>query len=281
MKKSTRKKTARPAGTTYTVHVIAAGAGELLNGLASVAITQFPDIQFRVISHALQDTTEKLETTLNGLSGERPIVLHALADDAAKLSVRNACVVRHIPHFDATGQLVSFFSDCVGRLPRNDVSRLHQLDAGYQRRIEAMEFALEHDDSLGMHSLSEADIVIVGVSRVSKTPTTLYLGSRGYKAANVSISQETGIPPELARISKKKIVGFTTQPKRLRQIRAERARSMGLEGTSYDDLRSIARELMAAEAEYRRRGFAIIDVTDLTIEQTVAQILETLQLRPK
>ena len=123
--------------------------------------------------------------------------------------------------------------------------------------------------------------MIVGVSRVSKTPTTLYLGSRGYKAANVSISPDTAIPPELASISADKVVAFTTQPKRLQEIRTQRAKSMGVEGTTYSDLPSIIREVMWAEAEYRRRGYAIIDVTDITIEQTVAQILEALNLRRK
>jgi len=143
-----------------------------------------------------------------------------------------------------------------------------------------MEFALEHDDSLGLQSLDQADIVIVGVSRVHKTPTTLYLGSRGYKAANVSIAPETGFPAQLSRISKKKVVAFTTQPKRLQEIRADRAEHAGMKGTPYDDLGSVIREVMNAEAEYRRRGYAIIDVTGLTIEQTVARIFQTLSLRP-
>ena len=280
-KKGTRKTSSRARANTYTVHLIAAAAGELLSGLAAVAMTQFPEIRFEVVSHPLQNTLEKLESTLGKLSGERPIVLHALADDSAKRLVRNTCVVLHIPHFDATGMLVSFFADCVGTLPQNDVSRLHQFDSAYQRRIDAMEFALEHDDSLGLQSLNEAEVVIVGVSRVSKSPATLYLGSRGYKAANVSISPETGMPPELSKISKKKIVAFTAQPKRLQEIRADRARSTGVQGTAYDDLASIIREVMAAEAEYRRRAYAIIDITDLTIEQTVARILETLELRPR
>lgn len=280
-KKSSRLKSARHAENTYTVHLIAAASGELLGGLAAVAITQFPETQFKVVPHPLQNTSKKLQATLDQLSGERPIVLHALADEAAKLLVRNTCVVRQIPHFDATGQLVSFFSDCVGILPQNDVTRLHQLDSTYQRRIEAMEFTLEHDDSLGLRSLKEAEVVIVGLSRMCKTPTALYLGSRGYKAANVSISQESGIPPELFRISKKKVVAFTSQPKRLQEIRAKRASEMGVQGTPYDDLASIIREVMWAEDKYRRRGYAIIDVTDLTIEQTFARILEVLNLRPK
>lgn len=278
-KKAQRRNPVQPAADSYTIHLVAAAAGELLSGLATVAITQFPETEFHVVSHPLQNHLEKLEATLDNLTGQRRIVLHALADEAAKLMVRNKCVVRHIPHFDATGLLVNFISDCVGALPQNDVSRLHQIDSAYQRRIEAMEFALEHDDSLALRSLNEADIVIVGVSRVSKTPTTLYLGSRGYKTANISVTPETGFPSELSRISKKKIVALTTQPKRLHEIRGDRAKQLGVQGTAYEDLNSVIREVMAAEAEYRRREYPIIDVTDLTIEQTVARIIERLQLR--
>jgi hypothetical protein len=270
----------RPASdNSYALHLIAAATGELLSGLAAVAVSQFPSVAIEVITHPLNDELEKIEATLAKLSGERPIVLHALADQAAKELVRNTCVARRIPHFDATGPLFNFLSDCVGAVPQNDVSRLHQLDAAYRRRIEAMEFTLEHDDSLGLSTLGETDVVIVGVSRVSKSPTALYLGSRGYKVANVSISPQAGFPKVLAKISKKKIVAFTTQPKRLHEIRVERARRMGAAGTDYDDLDKIIEEVMAAEAEYRARGYPIIDVTNLTIEQTAARILEALKLR--
>jgi len=269
------------SGDAYTIHLLAAATGELLNGLAAVAVSQFPGITFEVVSHPLQDDLEKLQATLDTLAGERQIVLHALADQAAKLLVRNSCVTQRIPHFDATGSLMNFISDCVGALPQNDVTRLHQLDAAYRRRIEAMDFTLEHDDSLGLGTLREAEIVIVGVSRVSKSPTALYLGSRGFKVANVSIAPQTGFPAVLAKVSKKKVVAFTTQPKRLHEIRMERARRMGSEGTDYDDLDKIIGEVMAAEAEYRKRGYVVIDVTQLTIEQTAAQILEALKVRPR
>lgn len=278
-KKTKNVKKDEQAEGTFTIHLLATAAGELLNGLATVAISQFPGVDFEVVSHPLQNTTKKLETTLGKLSGKRLIVIHALADEEAKLFVRDQCVVRRIPHFDATGTLINFISDCVGALPKNDVSRLHKLDSAYQRRIEAMEFALEHDDSLGLRSLNEADLVIVGISRVSKSPTTLYLSSRGYKTANVSISPETGFPPELSKISKKKIVAFTMQPKRLQEIRALRARGMGIEGTAYEDLSSLIREVMEAEEEYDRRGYPVIDVTHNTIEQTVAEIMQLVPLK--
>jgi hypothetical protein len=280
-KKSPSKPAAKPASSeAYTLHLIAAAAGELLSGLATVAVSQFPDVELGIVSHPLQTDLEKLAKTLEGISGQHPIVLHALADQAAKRLVRNTCVVRRIPHFDATGPLFNFISDCVGVSPQNDISRLHLLDAAYQRRIEAMEFALEHDDSLGLRSLQDAQIVIVGVSRVSKSPTTLYLSSRGFKVANVSISPETGFPAELAEITKKKIVAFTTQPKRLHEIRVERAKRMGVAAANYENLDSVIREVVDAEAEYRRRGYPILDVTRLTIEQTAARILETLKLQP-
>lgn len=278
-KKPSKKRSVAAPPVAYTIHLIATAAGELLGGLASVAASQFPSVSFEIVSHPLQNTPEKLEATLGDLSGERPIVLHALADETAKLQVRNQCVLRRIPHFDITGNLFMFIADCVGVLPQNDVSRLHTLDAAYQRRIEAMEFAMEHDDGLGLRSVQQADLVIVGVSRVSKSPTTLYLSSRGYKVANVSISPETGFPPELDKIPREKIVAFTMQPKRLREIRAERARQMGLKGAAYEDLRSVIREVMEAEAEFRKRGYPIIDVSDITIEQSAAQIIQALKLR--
>ncbi|MEX2092890.1 MAG: kinase/pyrophosphorylase, partial [Pirellulales bacterium] len=152
------KSTRTSSDDVYTIHLLAAATGDLLSGLAAVAVSQFAGVEFNVVSHPLQDELEKLQATLARLAGERPIVLHALADPAAKQLVRTTCVVRRIPHFDATGSLFHFLADCVGAVPQNDVSRLHRLDAAYRRRIEAMDFTLEHDDSLGLDTLPEADV---------------------------------------------------------------------------------------------------------------------------
>jgi regulator of PEP synthase PpsR (kinase-PPPase family) len=166
----------------------------------------------------------------------------------------------------------------MGELPENDLGRLHQVDEAYDHRIEAMEFALLHDDGLGLATLREAEAVIVGVSRVSKSPTMLFLASRGYKVANVSIAPETGLPDDLTKISQKKIVALTTRPNQLLEIRKERAVQMGLRGAEYDDLQAVIREVVEAEAEYRRRGWPVIDVTNVAIEQTAARIIEILRL---
>jgi regulator of PEP synthase PpsR (kinase-PPPase family) len=262
----------------YTIHLISGSTGDLLFRLATVAATQFSKLDFDIVPHPLADTHAMVEEILKGITGAREIVIHGLPDVSAKQLVRTMCVRKRIPHFDATGPLFDFLADCVGQLADNDLSRLHRMDAAYQRRIEAMEFAMEHDDSLGMSSLENAEIVLVGLSRVSKSPTMLYLGSRGYKVANVAISPETGFPKELAKIPKKKIVALTMQPKRLHEIRVERMKTAGAPGTDYDDLSSVIRELMNFETECRKRGYPLIDATNMTIEQTSAQILKSLKL---
>jgi regulator of PEP synthase PpsR (kinase-PPPase family) len=277
-KKPATKASSLEQPNTVTLHLIAGATGDLLHRLVSVGATQFSGVEFELVSHPMKDDLKKLQQALDRLTGRRPVVIHALPEDKAKQLVRSVCVAQRIPHFDATGPLLNFLADCVGSLPDNDLSRLHRFDATYQKRIEAMEFALEHDDSLGLATLQEADIVIVGVSRVSKSPTTLYLSSRGFKVANVSISPQTGFPELLSQIDQKKIVAFTTQPKRLQAIRSERLKRAGVASSEYDDLRAVIREVMDAEGEYRARGYNVIDVTDLTIEQTAAKILEKLKL---
>lgn len=277
---ATAPRNGKPPGSTVTVHLLSGATGDLLHRLAAVVTTQFSGVTFELAPHRLLDTPEKLTAALGGLTGARPVVIHALADPVLKAAVRQWCVPRSIPQFDATGPLVDFMADCVGALPDNDLTQLHRLDEAYRRRIEAMEFVMDHDDGLGLRNLRAAEVVIVGVSRVSKSPTSLYLGSRGLKVANVSFAPETGIPADLAKIKQNKIVALTTQPKRLQEIRAERAERMGLAGSAYDDLPSVIREVMEAEAEYRRRGWPVIDVTSLTIEQTAARIVEVLGLTP-
>src|SRR5690606_1562376 len=107
-------------------------------------------LDFEIVPHPLAHTHAKIEEILKGIGGERAIVIHGLPDVSTKQLVRTMCVRMRIPHFDATGPLFDFLADCVGQLADNDLSRLHRMDAAYQRRIEAMEFAMEHDDSLGM-----------------------------------------------------------------------------------------------------------------------------------
>lgn len=265
------------AQQSYAIHLVTTSTGDLLYRLASIAATQFSGVDFTLVPHRLKTDLEMLEESLASIDGGNAIVVHAVADSAAKQVVRATCVQRRIPHFDATGPLMDFLADCVGALPDNDVGRLHRVDAQYQQRIAAMEFTIQHDDGLGLETLAEADVILVGLSRVSKSPTSLYLGSRGYKTANVSITPQTGFPKELARL-KKRIVALTMTPQKLQEIRTARMSDFGAPGTSYENLSDVIREVIEAETIYRKRKYPIVDVTQLTIEQTAAKALDALGL---
>src|SRR5918999_2239750 len=154
----------------------------------------------------------------------------------------------------------------------------HALDETYFRRMEAIEFAVKYDDGVGS-GLHDADVVLVGVSRTSKTPLSMYLGYLGWKAANVPIVKGINPPDELFEIDPAKVVGLTIDAKRLEEIRRDRARRMGGGNHSYAKLLEIYEELEEAESVHRRLGCPIIDTTDLSIEETAARVIRIVEQR--
>ncbi len=277
---SAAAKPARRRPKKFTLHIVSDGTGNLAAHMITAILSQFPNVKIDCVFHVFQHSLEKINETTRKFRPGNDIVLHALVDPQLKLAMETACVERDIPHFDLTGSLVQFISDHIGVAPVNELSRLHQVNAGYFQRIEAFEFTAQHDDGLGLQSIEHAEIVIVGVSRVSKSPTSMFLASRGYKVANVSITPTTGFPAELDKVQDR-VVAFTVQPKRLHEIRAVRLAASNLHDTSYDSLREVVREVSQANAEYAARGYPVIDITQMTVEQTAATVLETLKIPRK
>ena len=276
-----------PPKHAYTLHIISDATGSLARSVISAVLTQFPDLQARQIYHVFTKGKEEVEKAIQSFGKRNNIVFYALLDPEAKQAINVACVTRKIPHHDLTGSLVQFISDHTGVLPVNKIGRLHHADADYMERLEAMKFTAQHDDSLHLDSIGHADIVIVGLSRLSKTPTAMYMGSLGYKVANVSIAPETGFPEQLDAV-KKQIVAFTIQPKLLRDIRAKRLKDYqppsqkdGIHNLKYIDQRAVIREVMNAEREYAKRGYPVLDITGMTIEEITANVLRLLGTRRK
>ncbi|MCC6579635.1 MAG: kinase/pyrophosphorylase [Phycisphaeraceae bacterium] len=271
-----RDRKPRPRG--FMLHIISDSTGSLASHLINTILTQFPGVQFHKEYHPFSDTAEKIDAVVRSLGRKRKdqLVLHALVHPEQKLAVRNACVRIGIPHFDLTGSLVQFISDHIGVLPDDELSRLHQVDSGYFLRIDAMEFTAQHDDGRNLDSIQESDVVLVGLSRVSKSPTATYLGSLGHKVANVSLAPETGIPRELDRRAvKKKVVALTSTPKALYRARYSRWNDEQIRQLRYATLQDVIREIVWAESEYRKRGWPILDITGMTIEKAAATVLET------
>jgi [pyruvate, water dikinase]-phosphate phosphotransferase / [pyruvate, water dikinase] kinase len=265
--------------TTYTLDIVSDATGGLARHMITAVLTQFRDLKINQVFHIFKRGPDDVRKTINSFKKGNHLVLYALLNPESKHALGEACTEMNIPHFDLTGSLVQFIMDHTGAKPVNELALLHQTNEGYFQRIDAMEFTAQHDDGLGLSSLDKADMVIVGLSRVSKSPTSTYLSSLGYKVANISITPETGYPAELDAVADK-VVAFTLQPRRLYQIRCKRfedtAREIEekhLQDLPYYNLRHIIREVMDSEAEYKRRGYPIINITDMTVEETAARIL--------
>jgi hypothetical protein len=190
-----------------------------------------------------------------------------------KQAINLRCRELKLPVCDLTGPFVEFLARESGISPDTSHRRLHDVDEAYQNRIRALEFTLEHDDGLGLDTLNKADIVVVGVSRTSKTPTSIYLAQQGHRVANVSLAQEVEPPKELMSVPPQKVVALVIDPQQLAEIRTRRQTGWRMATTSYNDPEHVKAEMAWARRLYARNGWAILDVTDQAIEETAARIL--------
>lgn len=185
-----------------------------------------------------------------------------------------------VPAVDLMGPLLDALERVSGLTPRLEPGLIHRLDEEYFRRIECVEFAVKHDDGKAPQGLTRADIVLIGVSRTSKTPVSMYLAHRRYKVANVPLVPELEPPAELFLVDPRRVVGLTIQAEQLARIRRERLQAMGLAGdAAYGDLQRIREELDYADRIFRRVGCPVLDVTNKAVEETAARVLELVGAR--
>jgi regulator of PEP synthase PpsR (kinase-PPPase family) len=192
--------------------------------------------------------------------------------------MRKLCRRARVHYCDLLGQPIDAVSRVAGVAARMTPGVRAPLDASYFRRIEAIEYAVKYDDGIG-GGLDDADIVLVGVSRTSKTPLSIYLGYLGYKTANVPVVQGIEPPEELFAVEQWKVVGLTIDANRLAEIRQARARNFGGTARQYAELVKIYEELAAAEVVHRRLGCPVLDVSELSIEETAQRVIRTVERR--
>lgn len=264
------------------LHLLSVATGSVAHQIIGAAKSQFSGLEADIATHAFVDSQDKIQRIVASLTSDS-IVFHALLDPSMKLLVEQLCQRRGIPTYDLTGSIMRFMSEQTGMQP--EYQPVRAADAEYYRRVDGLEFTLQHDDSRRMMTLHEAEIVLVGISRVSKTPTSVYLGSLGFKVANISFTPQIGLPPEL-ETRHSPICALTIKPKRLREVRLHRMqlnqfsspRSAAGGSDPYTDMRAVVREVMEAERIYREHGFPVVDVTDQTVEATAVNVLQTLGL---
>jgi regulator of PEP synthase PpsR (kinase-PPPase family) len=248
--------------------------------MLTAVLTQFPAGAVVVRHWPFLHDEAALRRALDAAADEGGAVLHALVSPHAKNQVESFCTARSIPHEDLTGRLVKFLAGLAGVQPSADPRALHRVDEAYHLRIGAIEFTLSHDDGLGLDTLDRADVVLVGVSRTSKTPTSIYLAQLGFHTANVSLASQVEPPAELLTLAPSKVVGLLIDPVKLADIRSRRQREWQMAQTSYSAIESVRAELAWSRKLFARQGWPTLDVTSLAVEETAARVLNLLRLPP-
>lgn len=257
--------------------LISDSTGELGDRFTNALLTQFPNdrIAFRKFNFVTDETA--LKKALTRIKTRDTVLFHTVIDRALKKKIEASGKARGVPTFDLTGPPTEFLIRHLKAEPVWDVSVVHALDAQYERRIEAIEYTIEHDDGAGERGLKRADAILVGPSRSSKTPTGMYLATKGYKVANIPLVQELDQSAKLASLAKDpRVFGFIITPHKLCEVRRKRAAEMGSEPPNYTDLSHIQKEVIWTRRLYEKYGWKTIDVTDRAIEETAALVMKQL-----
>ena len=260
------------------LYVLSDSTGNLARHMVTTYLTQFPDGTFAAQMKPFVNEPRRLKKAFDAISARPGIVLHAVVSPELKREIPALCGRLEIACCDLTGPAMEFLASAAHVEPLQDSRRLHRVDNAYCGRINAMSFTLDHDDGLGQDSLGEADIVLTGVSRTGKTPTSIYLAMLGFRVANVSLAAQVEPPRHLLELAPGKVVGLIIDPRQLAEIRTRRQTSWRMTQTNYSDPRGVQ-----AEVEWSRRLFAklrcpVLDVTDQAIEETAARVLDLLGL---
>jgi regulator of PEP synthase PpsR (kinase-PPPase family) len=260
------------------LHIVSDSTGETAARLVLALEAQFPDQPFVEIRHPRVENVEDLLVAVQQARGRPAVMVYTLVEPELRESMRQLCRRARVHYCDLLGHPIDSISRVAGVAARMQPGARAPLDETYFKRIEAIEFAVKYDDGVG-RGLDEADMVLVGVSRTSKTPLSIYLGYLGHKAANVPVVK--GIEPaiELFEIDPVKIVGLTIDAERLADIRTRRVRSMGGPRGHYAELEEIYSELDEAAALHRRLGCPVLDVTELSVEETAMRIIRLVERR--
>jgi regulator of PEP synthase PpsR (kinase-PPPase family) len=261
------------------IHVISDSTGETATKLAEAVESQFPDQEFDLVRHPRITSLDDVQLAAARARGRRAVVMFTLVEPELRDAMRMLCKRYRLHYCDLLGHPLEAVARVSGQPATMRPRAQPNLDSGYFKRMAAIEFAVRFDDGVAPHGLKDADIVLVGVSRSSKTPLSMYLGYLGYKTANVPIVKGIEPPKELWEIDPAKVVGLTIDAGALAGIRSRRARDMRSSKRRYADLNDIYEELEEAEAVHRRLGCPVIEVSNLAIEETARRIIRLVEQR--
>jgi hypothetical protein len=260
--------------TYFHVHLVSDSTGETLNAMARAVCARFNNVLPIEHIYALVRSQRQLSRALEEIGNAPGVVLHTIVDASLRSQLEQGCTKLDMPCIGALDPLVSVLSWYLGAPLSMRVGAQYALDTDYFNRMDALSYALGHDDGQGGQDLERADVILVGVSRTSKTPTCIYLAHRGVRAANVPLVPAAELPEGLFTLRGVPIVGLTVSPDRLVQLRRNRLRGMKeVRDSAYIDNDAVRAETVEARRMFERQGWPVIDVTRRSVEETAAAVI--------
>lgn len=232
--------------------------------------------------HTLVRTDEQMNHTLNDIANKPGVVLYTLTNPAQRQKLEDQCAGLNIPCVSILDPSLAMLGRYLGASMTHEVAAQRTLDDNYYGRIEALDFAMSHDDGQNISGLKDADIILLGISRTSKTPTSIYLANRGYKTANIPLIPNMPLPAILDEFTSPLIIGLVASPNRIKQIREQRLTGLNeTRSTDYIDIDNVRIEMRDAKRLFVKKGYPVVDVTRRSIEETAAQIINLAQKKPQ
>ncbi len=262
------------------LHLLSDSTGETLENIAKAALAQFDDVAVTRHFWPMVRNRAHLERIMAEVAENPGLILFTLVNGDLRRELEARCAALALPAVPVLDAVSDALSQMLGQQAKARPGRQHVLDAAYYARVEAIHFTMAHDDGIAPEGWESADIVLAGVSRSSKTPTSIYLANRGYKTANIPIVPESPPPATLFSLANPLVVGLTATPDRLAAVRRNRLSALGEDrATAYADEEAIKRELGFARRMFADNGWPVIDVTRRSIEETAAAIIKLCEVR--
>ncbi|MGN6501001.1 MAG: pyruvate, water dikinase regulatory protein [Tsuneonella sp.] len=269
--------------TRLHLHLLSDSTGETLEMIAKAALAQFEDADIHRHFWPMVRSRQHLDRIVPELADNPGLVLFTLVNLETRARLEEHCLQLGLPAVPVLDAVTAALEAQLGQEAHGRPGRQHSMDEAYFRRVEAIQYTIAHDDGVAWEDWEQADIVLAGVSRSSKTPTSIYLANRGYKVANIPLVIESPPPPALFALRRPLVVGLTTAPERLVQIRRNRLLTIaeGQSDSTYADAEKVAQEVKFARRMFADRGWPVIDVTRRSIEETAAAIIRLYDQRAR
>ena len=262
---------------TYQIYLISDSTGETLDRIFMALKAQFKKIEYKVHSYSFTRTENQILKILeDAKKNENSVILYTIVDNNLAKYLANVSDEKKIPCFGVLGNLILSFSKILNQKASHEPSGQHVLNEEYYDRIEAIQFTMNHDDGNLINDIDKSDIILIGVSRTSKTPTSIYLANKGFKTSNIPLVNENSLPKKLRENPQITcVVGLNTEPERLVDLRKNRMNSLKeTENTKYTSIENIKREIMDAKKTFQKYRWPSIDVTRKSVEETAASIIK-------